>query len=139
MAAFKNSEQMREVFAEVGRRAAQSAAAQALYDAGMVVAFAYRDPDVVLLMDGRTPGEGDPAMIMRFDAAEPAPDVTFTCSAEVGHRFWCGDLDVMSALARGEITARGSISKALRLLPLMPPLYEEYRSVREALAPGDSP
>ena len=49
-----------------------------------------------------------------------------------------GELDVMTALARGEITARGSISKAQRLLPLMPPLYEEYRNVREAPAPGDS-
>ncbi len=131
MAAFRDKAEMLEVFGELGRRAATSAAAKALYDAGMVVAFAYRDPDLTLVMDGRTTEEGGgPFMVMRFDEAEPRPDVTFACTAEVGHLFWSGELDVTQALARGEITAKGSIAKALRLLPLMPPLYAEYRSLR---------
>ncbi|MDA8344643.1 MAG: hypothetical protein M0Z66_04085 [Thermaerobacter sp.] len=129
MAAFRDKAEMLEIFGELGRRASASEAAKVLYDAGMVVAFAYHDPELTLVMDGRTPEEGGPAMIMHFDGG-PRPDVTFTCSAEIGHRFWSGELDVTQALARGEITARGSIAKALRLLPLMPPLYEEYRSLR---------
>ncbi len=136
MAAFTDKAEIREIFAELGRRAATSEAAKALFEAGMVVAFVYSSPDLTLLMDGRTPEEGGPAMIMRLDETEPQPDVTFSCSADLGHRFWSGELDVTQALARGEITARGSIAKALRLLPLMPPLYEEYRRLRAERVAG---
>ena len=131
MAAYRDRQEMVEIFGVLGERAASSQAAKTLHDAGMVVSFVYHNPDLVLTMDGRTPQEGESPMVMRFDAAEPSPDVTFECSADVGHQFWSGKLDVPQALGRGIVKARGSIAKALKLLPMMPPLYEAYRSLME--------
>ncbi len=131
MAAYRDRDEMVEIFGILGERAAASRAAVALHDAGMVVSFVYHNPDLVLTMDGLTPGDDENPMVMRFDAQEPAPDVTFECSADVGHQFWSGKLDVPQALGRGIVKARGSIAKALKLLPMMPPLYEAYRGLME--------
>ena len=136
VAAYRDRAEMVEIFGALGERAAASEAARALHQLRMVVSFVYRDPDLVLVMDGRTPGEGEAPMAMRFDAEEPAPDVTFECSADVGHQFWSGRLDVPQALGRGMVKARGSIAKALKLLPLMPPLYEVYRDLMAERAAG---
>ncbi len=129
MAAYRDRDEMVEIFGILGNRAASSQAAKTLNEAGMVVSFVYHNPDLVLTMDGRTPEAGDPPMRMLFDATEPKPDVTFECSADVGHQFWSGKLDVPQALGRGIVKARGSIAKALKLLPMMPPLYEAYREL----------
>lgn len=129
MAAYRDRQQMVEIFGTLAERASSSQAARVLHETGMVVAFIYHNPELVLVMDGRTPKEGEPPMVMRFDAAEPKPDVTFECSADVGHQFWLGKLDVPQALGRGIVKARGSIAKALKLLPMMPPLYEAYREL----------
>lgn len=131
MAAYRDSAEMREIFGVLAERTASSQAAKLLHEAGMVVSFVYRNPDLVLVMDGRTPGEGESPMVMRFDTSEPKPDVTFECSADVGHQFWSGKLDVPQALGRGIVKARGSIAKALKLLPMMPPLYAAYRQLIE--------
>ncbi|MDA8344635.1 MAG: hypothetical protein M0Z66_04045 [Thermaerobacter sp.] len=140
MAAYRDREEMVEIFATLAERAASSQAAKLLHNSRMVVSFVYRNPDLVLVMDGRTAQEGEPPMLMRFDTAEPKPDVTFECSADVGHQFWLGKLDVPQALGRGIVKARGSIAKALKLLPMMPPLYDAYRQVlseRGGLQGGD--
>ncbi len=131
MAAYRDRDEMVEIFGILAERAASSQAAKALHDAGMVVSFVYHNPDLVLTMDGLTPGDGEPPMVMRFDAREPAPDVSFECSADVGHQFWTGKLDVPQALGRGIVKAKGSIAKALKLLPMMPPLYEAYRNLMD--------
>ncbi len=127
MAAYRDRDEMVEIFGTLATRAADSKAAQMLHSSRMVVSFVYKNPDLTLVMDGRTPAEGEPPMRMLFDTEEPKPDVTFECSADVGHQFWMGKLDVPQALGRGIVKARGSIAKALKLLPMMPPLYEAYR------------
>ncbi len=131
MAAYRDRDEMVEIFSMLAERAASSQAARKLHDAKMVVSFVYRNPDLVLVMDGRTPGDAEPPMAMRFDVSEPTPDVTFECSADVGHQFWLGKLDVPMALGRGIVKARGPIAKALKLLPMMPPLYAAYRELME--------
>ncbi len=139
MAAYRDREQMVEIFGVLAERVASSQAARMLHDAKMVVSFVYHNPDLMLVMDGRTPGEGEPPMVMRFDVSEPSADVVFECSADVGHQFWQGKLDVPQALARGMVKARGAIAKALKLLPMMPPLYAAYRDLmaeRAAAAGG---
>ena len=136
MAAYRDRDEMVEIFGTLAQRVASSHAAKALHDAGMVVSFVYHNPDLVLIMDGLTPAEGEQPMAMRFDVAAPAPDVTFECSADVGHQFWSGKLDVPQALGRGIVKARGSIAKALKLLPMMPPLYEAYRAMMEERQAG---
>ena len=128
MPTFEKSEDMQAVLAAVLERGQDTNTAKGLAKAGLTVAFEYEGPKLRLVMDGKSPPEGQTIGYFFGDDA-PKPDVTFTLNADVGHRFWCGKLNVPQALSRGQIKATGSIAGALKLLPLMPPLYEKYREV----------
>ncbi|WP_291424209.1 SCP2 sterol-binding domain-containing protein [Deinococcus sp.] len=119
---------MQDVLQAVLERGQDTDTARGLAKAGLTVAFVYEGPSVRLVMDGKNPPVGQ-AIGFYFGDEAPTPDVTFSLNADVGHRFWAGNLNVPQALARGQIRAAGSIAKALKLLPLMPPLYESYRQV----------
>ena len=139
MPIFSSTEDMQDVLQDVLDRSQNSTAAHGLARAAITVAFVYTDPAVRLIMDGKQPPEGH-TIGVHFGDAAPQPDVTFALAADVGHRFWSGTLNVPQALARGQIKATGSIAKALKLLPLMPPLYETYRTVMtERGRAGDLP
>lgn len=129
MGAYRDAQHMIEILSTLAERARTSDAARGLREAGLVVAFVYHNPDLTVLMDGRTPTADGSYMTMSFDTLEPKPDVIFEQSADVGHQFWQGKLNVPGALARGQVKARGAIARALKLLPLLPELYETYRQV----------
>ncbi|BAS28163.1 hypothetical protein [Limnochorda pilosa] len=129
MGAYRDAQHLIDILSTLAERAKRSDAARGLREAGLVVAFVYHNPDVTVLMDGRTPTPDGSYMTMSFDTLGPKPDVTFEQSADVGHQFWQGKLNVPAALARGQVKARGAIAKALKLLPLLPALYETYREV----------
>lgn len=77
------------------------------------VAFVHRSPDLVLMLDGR-----GGATQATWDTLEPTPDLVFEFpDAETAHRFWLGELDVMTALRERRLTMRGNVLKALALLP----------------------
>jgi hypothetical protein len=56
------------------------------------------------------------------------PDVRFEMKADVAHRFWLGKVNLPVALARQQIVARGPVQKALKLLPVIQPLYAKYQA-----------
>ena len=64
------------------------------------------------------------------------PDVTFIQSADFSNRFWQGKENVIAALAKRQVTARGSISKALQLIPVIRPSFRIYPQVLEKLGKG---
>ena len=126
MPTFEKTEDMQEILAAVLERGQDTTTARGLAKAGLTVAFEYVGPEVRLVMDGKHPPAGQ-TIGVHFGEGGPRPDVTFSLNADVGHRFWCGKLNVPQALSRGQIKATGSIAGALKLLPLMPPFYELYR------------
>ncbi len=54
------------------------------------------------------------------------PDVGMSMKADVAHAFWHGKVNLMAALSKKEIVAKGPIPKILKLLPAIKPLYSEY-------------
>lgn len=139
MAIFASTQEMQDALGTVLERGQDTDTARGLVRAGLTVAFVYTDPEVRLVMDGKSAPEGQTIGYF-FGPDAPEPDVTFSLNADVGHRFWAGNLNVPQALARGQIRASGSIAGALKLLPLMPPLYALYREVlTERGRAGDLP
>lgn len=136
MPVYRDAQHLIDILTALAEKARFSEAARGLRDAQLVVAFVYRNPDVTVLMDGRTPTTDGSYMTMKFNVLDPPPDVTFESPADVGHTFWQGKLNVPAALARGQVKARGAIARALKLLPLLPPLYQMYREVLEARGEG---
>lgn len=129
MSTFLSAEEFQAVLQQVLDGAHDTAAARALTESGLRVGFAYHDPELLMLLSA-VPGRIS-AAFSDHRASAPA-DVTFTSSADTGHRFWMGELSVPTALALGQIRATGRLTQALALLPLMPELQARYRDAFES-------
>jgi hypothetical protein len=57
------------------------------------------------------------------------PTIVMTMEAFTAHLFWMQKLQLMAAVTRGQIKAKGPLPKAMRLLPLLKPFYSNYRLV----------
>ena len=49
-----------------------------------------------------------------------------TMKADVAHAFWHGKVNLVGALAKKEIVAKGPMPKIIKLLPAVEPLYKQY-------------
>lgn len=137
MGVYRDADHMMAILADVFERTKETEAARGLRQIQMIVAYIYHNPEVTVLMDGRSPAPEGESITVKFNDLNPAPDVSFELSADVGHQFWKGKLNVPIALARGQIKAKGQITKALKLLPLLPPLYQAYRETLTARGETD--
>lgn len=87
----------------------------------------FTDPDAHIVLDATT----SPPTVML--GAEPTAFGTrLSMTADVGHRFWLGRLNVAAALTRGQVRSDGNMAKLLRLLPVMKPAFAVYESMLEA-------
>jgi putative sterol carrier protein len=84
----------------------------------------------------------DPASEMVVDCTTDPPVVTLgqpgtaeielRMSADDGHQFWLGKLNMTLALAKGKVKVKGPVSKIMKLLPAMRPAFPKYRAFLEA-------
>lgn len=65
------------------------------------------------------------------------PELIFEQTGDVGNKFWLGKLDLQQALARQQITARGPLAKALKVVPMLEEIYPAYREYLEELGRED--
>lgn len=97
-----------------------------LQPTGIVLRIHYTDPNAVLTVDmpGSTvhtgPGNG------------PDPNMELFMSADTGNRFWLGKVVLPVALAKGDVRAKGPVSKLLKLLPTAKQLFGPYKAKLEA-------
>lgn len=94
---------------------------KSLLKSAMVIRFCYEQPELSITIDSR----GDNIKFY-FDADDPNPDVDMKMKADVAHQFWLGKVNLMMALARRQIIAKGHIPKVLKLLPVVKPAYKLY-------------
>ena len=126
-----------EVYDTLGKLFAELAVdedlAPKLRAANTIVQYCYTEPEATItvrLQEGQ-PGDVD------FGESEMEPEVTMSMAADVAHRFWLGQVDVTSALARGEIKASGPVAKILKLVPLAKPVFPRYVAQLEAQGRSD--
>ncbi len=121
MSTFENSDRLREVLGgffnfildhpEMGPK---------LIASKLILKFNYTEPDLSITIDLRERPE------ITYNDAGKTPDVEMRMKADVAHRFWFGKVNLMIALARREMVAKGPIPKILKLLPVIKPAYELY-------------
>lgn len=118
-----------DVYASLGRATEEVLADDELGPmfsrADTVVAWVYSDPDARITVELR---EGAPGHV-ECGPTELVPEVTMTMPADVGRRFWLGEVNVALALTRGEIKASGPAEKILRLVPIAARSIPRYRSL----------
>jgi len=93
----------------------------ALKKAGLCVQFVYKNPGAVITIDAT--GKDILVCKGKFDGK---PEVIMTMNADFAHKFWHGKANLISALTRRQVTAKGDVPKTLKLLPILKPAYELY-------------
>jgi len=99
----------------------------------IIVKFRFTDFDTSLYIDN----SGDkPAYY--WDAEGDAPfDVEMIQNSETSHKFWMEDLNVPLAIATRKVVAKGSVQKALKLLPALKPDFRLYPQVLREMGRDD--
>lgn len=92
-----------------------------LMSSKMVLKFVYSEPALTITVD-----LSGPQAAITFNDAQKKPEVEMSMKADVAHRFWFGKVNLVIALARREMVAKGPIPKILKLLPIIKPAYELY-------------
>lgn len=92
-----------------------------LLDSKLKIQFNYKDPEATIAVD-----LSQGAVTVLRGPKDFKPDVEMNMKADVAHKFWQGNVNLVVALARREITAKGSIPKILKLLPIIKPAYTMY-------------
>ena len=91
-----------------------------LLESKLIIQFNYQEPPLSITVDLKDKGE------VTFNDQVKKPEVEMKMKADIAHRFWFGKVNLVTALARREMVAKGPIPKILKLLPIIKPAYHLY-------------
>jgi len=92
-----------------------------IHQTGLTIQFVYQQPDGVITIDA-----GGKTLSIVKGPFSGRPEVTMTMDADFAHRFWHGRANLISALTRRQVSAKGNIPKTLKLLPILKPAFDLY-------------
>jgi len=99
------------------------------------VGNALREADIVLRLDYSNPSSSltvilkEPAIEVIEGDSDLTPDVRMSMSADHGNQFWRGEYNVAVGLAKGQVKAKGPVTKILKLIPAAKPVFPIYREL----------
>ena len=130
---FKSAEECREVIDRTFElMATDPEMGPKLRDAETPQRFEFPDLDLVVNI---TAAEGeDDGQNLRWewtDDVDWEPEVKMTMDSDVANRYFQGKENVAMAIARRRIKTSGNVKKALALIPITKPVYEQYRAMIE--------
>ncbi len=138
MGLFKDSKELESVFNSFIKEVLSHPIIGPKLDrAKMIVQFQYTDPDAQITIDLKNSiSDADVSAKITWGETLLVPDVTFKQSADFSNRFWQGKENVIAALAKRQVSAKGSITKALQLIPIIRPSFRIYPVILERLGMG---
>lgn len=86
---------------------------------GIVVKFAFTDPDADLVVDMAKQEIGD-------GAGMAEPNAVMRMTAELGSAYWQGKVNLPLSMARGKIKVDGNVATLLKIAPLGKKLFPKY-------------
>jgi hypothetical protein len=99
-------------------------ARDAFLKSGLIIRFNYSVPDGKITIDGSR----DPIDLV-CGPCDRVPTVDMSMSADTAHQFWLGKVNLVAALTRGTMTAKGPIPAIMKLLPAITPAYKQYPEI----------
>ncbi|OGQ08078.1 MAG: hypothetical protein A3G32_07985 [Deltaproteobacteria bacterium RIFCSPLOWO2_12_FULL_40_28] len=122
MSFFKDSDELKKILGGFFNvLATDPAIGPKLLNSKLILKFIYREPDASITVD-----LSGASVVITFDDQIKKPIVEMNMKGDTAHRFWKGEVNLVIALARREITARGPIPQILKLLPLIKSAYGLY-------------
>ena len=140
MAIFKSFDELHTCFGGLYDDAKRdSRIAPKIKDSHLVIQFRYEEPHAVVTINAAAPPtqEGAYFDVVWGEDSGLKPDIEMSMKADVAHQFWHGKVNLMAALARRQIIAKGPIPKILKLLPAVEPMYEMYPHILHNLGRDD--
>ncbi len=134
MPVYKDKQELQAILSRLWERIFNTAAiADKLSDLSLVVAFRFTDIDTrMFIVSGADRKE------VLWDPEQPIKaDVEMILASETGHAFWMETLNVPLALASRKIVAKGSVQKALKLIPALKPAFAIYPQVLAEMGRSD--
>jgi putative sterol carrier protein len=92
-------------------------------EAGLTIRFKFTDPESTIHVDFAR-GE----VFYGDDVPDTTPAIRMEMKADDANKFWLGKLNLVMAMARAQVKAKGSVPEMLKMLPLAKPLYARYES-----------
>jgi len=119
---FKDSEMLYDVFMDFyDMLKGHPDIGPALKKTELCIQFRYAEPDAVITIDA----SGDETHLIKGEF-EGVPEVTMSMNADIAHKFWHGKVNLVTALTRRQVRAKGNVPKTLKLLPILNPAYALY-------------
>jgi hypothetical protein len=84
----------------------------------------YSEPEGHFLLDCTV---DPPALYSGEEATAREAEVELAMSADDGHKFWLGKLNIPVALAKKKVVVTGTVTKLMGLLPALSPAFGKYR------------
>ena len=88
----------------------------------MVLRIKYTNPDWALTVD-----MGNRKVYL--DECDLTPAVEMFMTSDNGNKFWLGKLNLAAAMAKGQVRAKGSFPKILKLVPASKKLFPRYEAM----------
>lgn len=135
MPTFSNVEQLQDSFSSLFHTLRDDPAiGPRVQDSGLVIRFTYTRPDTFVIIDCRRRPVSVEWNIEPVLTPEERQKiyVDMSMEADTAHNFWLGKVNLVAAITRGVIKAKGPIPSIMRLLPIIKPAYDFYpRILRE--------
>ena len=119
---FKNAEMLYDILIEFYEQLKDDLdIGPALAKTGLCIQFRYKKPSAVITINAA----GSDIKILKGEYKGEL-DVTMTMDADFAHKFWHGKANLVSALTRRQVVAKGNVPKTIKLLPILKPAYDLY-------------
>jgi hypothetical protein len=97
-------------------------------DSKLVIKFNYTNPELSI-----TANCALPEIKLSFNDTATRPEVEMFMQADVAHKFWLGEINLVMAVARRQMIVKGPIPRILKLLPVIKPAYQMYKDYLKGL------
>ncbi len=129
MATFKDADQLYDLLGGLFDELTKDAnIAEKFAASGLVIQFVYRNPDSEIWLDA-SKKDPDNIGVICGPAEGLTAEVEMSMEADTAHQFWLGNVNLMVALTRKQIVAKGPIPKIMKLLPVIKPAYDVYKNM----------
>jgi hypothetical protein len=130
---FKSREQFREVIDRTFEMMSTDPdMGPKLRDAKTPQRFEFPDVDMVVNITYADEVEDDHNLVWEWtDDVDWEPEVHMEMDSDVANRYFQGKENIAMAIARRRIKTSGNVKKALTLVPITKPVFEQYREMLE--------
>ncbi|MHB1682934.1 MAG: hypothetical protein ACYCYO_08930 [Bacilli bacterium] len=124
---FKNSEELYEILgAFFNQLKFDEVMGRQIQNSKIIVQWEYSEPAGIVTIDATRDDPDGGFYQVILGPTDIKPEIYMTMKADVAHEFWLGKVNLLAALSRRQIVAKGPIPKALKLLPAIKPAYSLY-------------